>query len=331
MEIQNVIIHQVIKNRNEKSNLNIREDELAITEPVERLVSDARQTYNKKTGKSYGGFSEDKNNYPFQNFISGYLEGQSSFLEFSKSSLSRLQYTIDRESFATGGYILFIHYIEANNPFIMVLMLKNKVGLAITENLEIKDTIHLDYEKLHFGSRINIKKWQEQKEDYITFIKGIKIGVEVSKYFTEFIGCQEITDTKSATKKLLAAISIYSSNKLLTPAQDKELKHKIFDYCVEKQKEGKPIDLANLSHYVDEENPDDFFQIANSEDIGLSNTFETNRNVLKRLTRYSYRSKRFSIDFSDDMLGSAIEYNRDHGTLTIKDLPDPLKNQLDNR
>jgi nucleoid-associated protein len=54
----------------------------------------------------------------------------------------------------------------------------------------------------------------------------------------------------------------------------------------------------------------------------------TDRSSLKRYVRYFGRDKNMSISFSADMFGQEIVYDEVAGTLTIKQIPKSLKQQL---
>ena len=329
MKINNAIIHWVQKDAHKKSTLQKRVSELKIDESVTNFVNNVRANYIK-TAKTYGIFNENEDSYPFQKFVRSYLDSEKEFVDFSLKSTNHFQVVIDKASSAKGGYLIFINYEVDDNQFLMVLILNDKVGSGIDrKTLSINDTMNLDVDKLHFVSRLNINKWNTDNNNYITFIKGAKKkGVDYSNYFTDFIGCTDITKPKESTEKLIVAINDYiRENSLEDDAE--AIKLKLHSYCTERRKERKPIDLKQLSYYLDDENPDDFFSFANQDKYGLSGSFDADQTTLNRLKKYSYRGTKFSISFAREMLNKTIHYDEKKKQLLITKLPEQLQKQFD--
>ena len=327
MSIINSVVHRLEKERNKKSLLKLRDSILEVGEPLENLLFEIRKVYNKKTGKSYGIFKNDISIYPFSDFLRQQIDDELEFIEFTKKAMSLFKSKIDIANLATGGYVLFIHY----ENYLMVVMLNDKSGVTIDDKtLEVLDTNHLDLEKLHLAARIDLESWNlKDSQKYLSFVKGRNSSDSVSLYFREFLGCTDYTDPKEQTQILLKVVDEFCSNKGYDNDEKQNYRQRVFDYCEKKRKQREPIYLEDLSHILDEENPDEFLQFANSEEYGLNSGFEPHRDTLQRLKRYVGEDTKLTIKFEAELLGKRIIYNSNDKSLLINKLPASLENQLD--
>lgn len=331
--IENFIVHRVIKSvGGGEASIQTREDILTISEPVTSLVKEILLLYNNKSSRAYGVFNPDDENYPFAKYVNEYLYNGTNFVDFSVKSMKRLHNKIKDVTLATGGYISFIHYKSELKNYVMVVMLNDKYGTAINEStLEINKTIHLDLNKLHFAARLNVTDWETGTGNkYLSFIKGR--GTDgISHYFREFVGCDEFTDSKRLTEKLIQAIKDFGSTKQLDDTEQQQLKKLAFDYCEDKRKNKESVALEELSNRVWVQQPDEFLAFINSETYQLTSTFEPHRNTLRKLYRFSGKDKSLAISFDSELLGTRIHYMKDTETLTIQGLPRDLKLDLDKK
>ncbi|MFA8342945.1 MAG: nucleoid-associated protein [Rhodothermaceae bacterium] len=320
MEIKNAIIHKLEKERNAKSNLTLSLQVLTINESLNKLLSLIQVVYNRKRAKSYGHFENDTNLAPFSVILREHLNTKLNFTDFTKKSMRIFQNKIEKENFATGGFVLFIHY----NNYLMVVMLNDKMSVAIKDGtLELEDTSHLDLENLHLSARLDITKWQSNdSNDYLSFIKGRSSQNKVSNYFLDFIGCRDYAEPKEQTQILLNVVDNFCSKKNYSDKETEAFKEKVFSYCDNKRSVQQPVNIELLSHYLDEENPYDFLEYANSEDFKLSNDFDIHRESLKKLRRFRYKDNSLILDFDRRLIREnkiSIDYN--NRSITITDFP----------
>ena len=80
----------------------------------------------------------------------------------------------------------------------MVAIINDKLGAALTKDLDIADIKHLDLDGFRFAGRVNITAWLEDADRYIGFLKG---KGDVAEYFKEFLGCDTTIQDKEDTKK----------------------------------------------------------------------------------------------------------------------------------
>lgn len=330
MQIEKAIVHELQKERHQQSTLSERDNELVVDETLSTLVEAIRKKYTTN-GKAYGRFKEDQNSYPVSRILNEHLDNTKSFVDFTKEAMGVFKSKIDGQQLATGGYVLFVIYNTNGTRYLIIIMLNDQSGATIDPNtLEINDATHLDLSHLHLAARIDINKWLgNQVEKYLSFVKAKSSTNSVSQYFREFIGCDDFVDSKNETQNLLKIVRDYCQNQDFNSDECINFKQSVFDYCNEKRKSGQPVYLEQLSHALDEDNPDDFLVFANNDNYTLSNVFDIHSNTLVQLKRFKGKDKRLNIAFDSELLGDRIIYNREQGSLTINELPDDLKQQLD--
>ena len=62
---------------------------------------------------------------------------------------------------AKGGYVIFAHYIEKLQDFIVVAMLDNSARFVVNKKLDIEKLLGLDIDKVARANRVNWQDWQE--------------------------------------------------------------------------------------------------------------------------------------------------------------------------
>ena len=195
MELKKIILHQVIRENNEDSTLNLSDHLLGINETTIEFMEGLVKSYTLKN-PTYGAFDADMTNNPFQTSVRDYFQN-GNFLEFSKKAMNTLKKAINTPN-AKGGYVVFFHYEEKNENFIVTAMLENSTRFVVNdESLDIEKLLGLDIDKVARANRINWQQWEGGKETYLSFIKGTR---GVSNYFA---------------KDLLVALIILQERKML--------------------------------------------------------------------------------------------------------------------
>nr|BFE94503.1 hypothetical protein GCM10020185_50390 [Pseudomonas brassicacearum subsp. brassicacearum] len=135
-------------------------------------------------------------------------------------AVEHLQKLMEESNLSVGGHVLFAHYQQGMTDYLAIALLHHSEGVAVTDELDVTPSRHLDLGQLHLAARINVSEWQNNKQSkqYISFIKG-KNGKKVSEYFRDFIGCQEGVDGPGETRTLLKAFSDFVESEDL-PEED---------------------------------------------------------------------------------------------------------------
>ncbi|NYS35900.1 nucleoid-associated protein, partial [Streptococcus danieliae] len=82
------------------------------------------------------------------------------------------------------------------------------------------------------------------------------------------------------------------------------------------------------SGLIDEDRPKAFFDHIRNKDYGLSPEIPPDKRTLNQFRRFTGRTEGLSISFESHLLGSKVEFDGDRDTLTIRNLPAQLKDQI---
>ena len=335
MTIEHIIVHRLQKQRNEVSTLHLRKHELEVTPAAEYLLAELTAVYEKKTGKAYGIFQQDREVYPFSTLLERYLDGSDGgFADLTRKVMNLFKTKIDQAKWATGGYVVFILYGAepasggVHNRHLIVVMLNDRRGTAVdSETLEIRNVVHLVLDELHLAARVDITGWRTGAvTQYLSFIKGPRSGVSVSRYFRELLGCAEYVDAIRQSRDLVRAVDAYIEQHNLSRSRAREIQTTVYEYAADMRQQGDLVDLEVLSTRIE---PDGFLEFANSEEVGLSSSFEPDLRTLRPFGRFYYSDDQLAIGFNLRLLGNVVQYNADSESLTITPLPGQLVRQLE--
>ena len=330
MPIRHSVIHHVDKKPDgTPAVLHHASIELPAGELIESVLADLNENYNAKQGKAWGFFHEESGAYPFSGWLSAYLQQTLSFIDFSREAVEHLVRLMEESNLSTGGYVFFAHYQQGMTDYLAIALLHHSDGVALDGSLQPVPVKQLDLGQLHLAARINLSEWRNNKQSkqYISFIKG-KNGKRVSDYFRDFIGCQEGIDAPSETRTLLKAFSDFVEAEDLPEEHARTKTDTLLGYASAQAKMGEPITLDELSGLLDEDRPKAFFDHIRNKDYGLSPVIPADKRTLAQFRRFTGRTDGLSISFEAHMLGSKVEYDEAGGTLTIRNLPTQLTDQL---
>ena len=333
MPIRHCIVHFIDKKPDgSPAVLHARDAELPVNQAMENLMADLNDSYNAKQGKAWGFFHDESGAYPFSGWLKGYLDNERDFAAFSRQAVEHLQKLMEESNLSTGGHVLLSHYQQGMTDYLAIALLHHSEGVTVTEALEVAPAKHLDLGQLHLAARINLSEWQNnrQSKQYISFIKG-KNGKKVSDYFRDFIGCQEGVDAPSETRTLLKAFSDFVESEDLAEEQAREKTQTLVDYASTQARLGEPITVEELSGLLDEDKPRAFYDHIRNSDYGLAPEIPPDKRTLNQFRRFTGRAEGLSISFEAHLLGSRVEYDETTDTLTIRQVPTQLKDQLKRR
>jgi len=333
MPIRHCIVHLIDKKPDgTPAVLHARDQALEHTQALDDMLADLNESYNAKQGKAWGFFHSESGAYPFSGWLKAYLEEEQDFTAFSRVAVEHLQKLMEESNLSVGGHVLFAHYNQGMTDYLAIALLHHSDGVAVTEELDVTPSRHLDLGQLHLAARINLSEWKnnQQSKQYISFIKG-KNGKKVSEYFRDFIGCQEGVDGPGETRTLLKAFSDYVESEDLPEEAAREKTKTLVDYATSQTRMGEPVELQELSGLIDEDRPRAFYEHIRNKDYGLSPEIPADKRTLNQFRKFTGRAEGLSISFEAHLLGSKIEYDEAAGTLTIKGLPTQLTDQLKRR
>ncbi|HET8885615.1 MAG TPA: nucleoid-associated protein [Salinimicrobium sp.] len=322
MNLLNIALHQVIKEQRGQPELNLSDHLLPVNDLSEEFVERLIESYSSKN-PTYGVFEENTDLFPFQTFVQIYLEDED-FLEFSRRSMAILENKINVQ-FATGGYVVFVHYTHNQIDFLIVIMLDKSVQFSVDdENLNLRRLQSLDLDRMARAIRININKWQDREPQYLSFIKGTR---QLSRYFIEFIGSTDMTSSKENSDRLRVALQSFMADNTFSEERKRQTFSRINDYAVRRYHADEDIELNVISTLVDDQNPQGFSEyIGGNDHLQVSGSFRvTQKAHLKFLERIVIKENGYSLEFDRRLKGTKIRIEGNN--IIIRDVPaDVIRN-----
>lgn len=333
MKINNVIIHELIKEQHKPASKSLRESELdSSNKNVEKLIVDILGLYDKIPSKSYGKFEKDNAAYPTPSiFHSVFQKREISFLTASIKLMDVLQSTSTLVPFATGGFIVMAHVTNENNTDLFVVaMVNNVVGNAIDKNtFDVLETVHVELQNLRVAGKVNLTDWIAGDEDkrYINFLK--YKGDKVSDYFKNFLGCNNDIVASKETKKLVDAVKLYAHTEKLDEQSEADFYRRVNDYCRHCADQNDVLSLEGLSNAAWPDEPKKLSDYFAAGKIEISSDFIPDKRSLKSLIKIHGKTPFWSVNIDRQAFGSGnAKYDPKEKALILYNLPNKLREDL---
>lgn len=329
MHIQEAVLHQIKKAKGSSgagsSTVEVRTNLLPIDNRLERTATDILRIYGK-AATGYGTFDVDEVVYTFPALLRNYVHHGHDYIPFSHDTTRLIAAKMGEETFATGGYALFLRYTSQEKDWFLIAMLKLKPGTGIDDQtLELSDTLSFDIEHLHEAARIDLSKWQSDTQPYLSFVKKRQGGEDVSRYFREALGCTEYTDSKHHTALLMTAVDEFCGTQGWDQDQRYAVRNRTYEYCEEKDRAGEPVNLTALSAHIFDQQPAAFAEYVREHGFEVSETFKPHKTTYSRFKRIKGNIGNIKVSFDvADLLADRVDYDVNHNSLIIRDIPQYL-------
>jgi len=325
--IVNLVVHKLIKDPHGVATIELAETPINVTPSAQRLIDHLHKLYAERPGKGYGKFEDDENNFPMSRFVrEHFIDHATDFYALSQVMMQHLQFRAGQEQLATGGYVLISHVNNGVTDFLLVAIVTEVVGTAITEGLEIVDSVHLDMSNLRVAGRVNISAWQSDAERYVSFLKG---RGEVANYFKQFLGCNDVLVALHETQKLVRGLESFATDHHLEPAARDQLFENAYNYLEELGRNSNPVSLDALANLLWPDSPDDLRTALAFEELQLSDGFVPDRRALKALVKFKGTSTHWKLEFERRGLRNGdIRYDQNNNQLILSNIPETLRMEL---
>lgn len=328
-EIAGLVVHKFEKETHAKGTIVPRKTVIKVTKPVQRLVDALHGLYSDKASKGYGKFEDNEDNFPMQRRVREYfIDKSSDFLDFSLAAMGILKGKADDAPLSTGGYVLICHLVSGERNYLLFAIVTETLGSAITENLDIVDSEHVDLSNFRLAGRIDLTGWTEKIDRYIGFLKGKK-SEQVSGYFRHFMGCDDAVLAKAETQKLTSALQAFASQNIADVKERDAWLGKVFDLCDELAKKKAPFIVEDFCNAAWPQEPAAISKVFSDASVELADGFVPDKAALSPLVKFQAQTNFWKVEvtrkaFND---GQAV-YNSKNGTLTLHNLPDDFKQKL---
>lgn len=314
---------------------------------VLNLVSGINNLIGKPGGTvTYGQFGTDGRQGLFPDSFRQYTEAnlnEISFLQLSHSAIDELIKTAREEALSTGGHILVSTYVQNNQPYSMVAMIKQKGGVVLNEEYIPTDILEIDTTKIHQAVRININRYKLDTGDngidngdgddqnYLCFV-GNSRSNSASAYFVKALGCTKGMASSRATGNAIRSVQKYFQNKGMSRKLSSKAKYAVIDYLTRKLEAKEPATLDEICHEILSQIPaeemdkcSDMREYLNGEEGKVPEQFTIHPATLRKNAKIKGEASKWSLLFDITALGETeeaeIHYHTNSKSITIKDLP----------
>lgn len=330
MELQEAILHRIIKaERTTGANavtVQPRSTGLPLDERLLRTAEDILHIYGKKIN-GYGTFDSNHVLYQFPKLLNEYVTNAGNFVTFSKNTTNLIAKEMAKAVFATSSYVLVLRYSNQGRDWLLVVMLKLKPGTGIDqETLTLEDTLSFDIDHLHEAARVDLEKWQNNTQPYLSFIKKNRGDEDVTLYFRHALGCCVYIDSKHHTSQVIKALDDFCQSQDWTPEQRNEARRRTYEYFDTNKEE---VNLTALSATVFCEDPTAFSDYIREGDYEISETFKPHKDTYTKIYRIvdKFGSIRVSFDV-EDIENHNIDYDSTRNCLIINNIPQSLIDKI---
>lgn len=326
-KIFHVAIHDLRRKGENDFEFVVGKTDLKRGDTVNRVVDELHLLYARRASKSHGKFSSDSVNFPTQTYLRTYLDGgNKDFKALTNSLMTTLVTQARRRPGATGGHVFFVHFEDASKQFLMIAIVNDKLGAAITEDYDVSDVTTLDLDGFRFAGRINLTAWSNAEERYVGFLKG---KGDVAEYFKEFLGCDTTVQDRQDTHALVAALKDFAESQKIIGADRDEFLAKAKSICDVSARKREELQLTAFSNELFPKGPELLLEVLTEDTRKINDGFVPDRRALATLVRYKAKTKFWSLEFEREAITEGkVRYNPKSNSLTLNDIPADLAEEL---
>ena len=331
MAITAIVAHRIYRHSPGSAfELQLRNELFATNGKLEELAYELKAQFIRKGGKSYGRFSTEAGEFPLPAWLKDLREERMSFLNFTHRAIKQFQQTLEQAESLLDAYVFFVEEKLEMGDTLSVYLIEHLSGLYLDGELAMDESLYLDTSGYSLAARIQLQDWLEgESSTYLTLIRS-RGDKDIAEAFTQFIAFTDKQDIKQETAEFLQIVDDFSQT--LDEATAKITRTKVVNYCLEQNKAGKAVAIADLSQNLAEEvksyEPERFMRYVETSNPDIKPEFIPHAGQIRNYVRISGRNESLSMSFASDCLGREIEYDADKDVLTIRNLPLSLKARL---
>lgn len=325
--IVGLVVHKLIKSQSGIATIELRDNVIAVTPTATRLVEHLHTLFAQRPQKGFGQFEQDEDNFPIGRLVRDYyVQHATDFLELSRRMMAHLEARANSQPFATGGYVVIAHVTNGATNWLLALIVTEVLGTAITDGLDIIDTVHLDMTNLRVAGRINLTGWLGGEDRYISFLKG---KADVANYFKLFLGCNDVVENHRESQKFVQALRQYATLEIQDVTVRGQILDEAFNYLVELSGRQEPVSLEAFANRFRPDDPNILLQYLTAPEWSLSDGFVPVKSAIKSLSTFRGHGMNWKIEFDRSALRCGeVDYDENENKLILSNISQALRDRL---
>jgi len=303
-------------------------DDLPVNATTQRIVDELDAMYARRSSKAHGRFSDDRGNYPAARYFEDYVApaGGGDFASLTQQLMATLVAKARGVPNAGAGHVFFALFERDARDLMLIAIVTEKVGAALTRQFDAQEVTHLDLEGYRFAGRIDLTGWQTGDERYVGFLRG---RGDVAEYFKEFLGCVSSVSDKTSTRELVDALREFADAQSMGLAQRDQFLVRAKDILGRSARGNEQVDFQEFANELVPAGPQALTDHLGDPGRRLGDGFVPNDRVLNSLVKFKARTPRWSIEIDRGALRDGeILFDPVRDTLTITNLPVGLSADL---
>lgn len=351
-ELHNLVISSIRRGEANQAISTTRDNENRI-EDLAQTTKDKLTSLFNTTGMRVGRFDTEPERPFFARTLNNHLDTETfdiaDFRSFGASLGTALASELSRGQAknAKDGFLLTFYYsVELDGDEAEELEIQRYLGLVFlhringvdidVEELDLKEIEQINLDSLNLGARININSFIESEQDETEKPISFKIGrgSDVRKFFQDFIGCTEPSDSKTDSANLLTALEEACERLGFTTDQAKEATDKLQTYCnAAILHNGAQAEIANLAGFVfgDEEHKQVFIQIA-QDDYQLSEFIGLDKSEINKFDDIIVKTDDYRVAIKDSaIINQSVVWDPTEQSIKLSNLPEYIVHKMNRR
>jgi nucleoid-associated protein len=252
MALASITAHQIVRHSPEASpQLHTRDTPLASAGPLEELVYELKTQFIRKGGKSYGRFNPELGESPFGAWLQDYRQERMSFTSFTQKVIDAFKERVENTESTCDGYLFFVEEQLEAGDYLFLFFVEHESGLYLDSELQLTNSRYLDTANFSLAAKINYADWDAGNSGTYLTIMSSRGDKDLADAFSQTLGFSDKYDLKSETREFLEVVEDFS--KTLDEPTARLTRNKVADYCLEQNKAGRAVTLAELSENLAEE------------------------------------------------------------------------------
>ncbi|MBR9911885.1 MAG: nucleoid-associated protein [Gammaproteobacteria bacterium] len=304
----------------------IRDQEFPVSGYLDELLRELKHAFQGKAGKQYGQFHSDAAIALVCQWLRQFRQEKMGFQAFTKKAVEHLQSLLADTEIVVDGHLLFTLESLADGDYLYVFFVVHNEGIYLDGDLNLEISRALDVKGVLWAAKVNLTDWESEDAEgsYLAVLRA-RGDKDLTEQLWKWIGFADQRDIAAETNTFLDAVSAYVET--LEPEAAQTYRHKVVDFCLDQDRQGEAVVIRELSAHIDDEQPERFASFMEARDETPRELIPVRRQ-LKEYVRISGRNDLLSMSFAAECLGDSVVYDRQDDSLTIRNIPAPLKLRL---